>query len=57
MGALARIVKQIAPRGLAARAVMFTTVLMMATALLSAATIMFGAIAKAHATSSSSPAN
>ncbi len=43
MGALARIVKQVAPRGLAARAVLFTTGLMMATALLSAATIMFGA--------------
>lgn len=43
MGAVTRIMKRLAPRGLAARAVLFTTVLMMATALLSAATIMFGA--------------
>src|SRR5690242_21851202 len=43
MGALARIVRSHTPRGLAARAVLFTTVLMMATALISAATIMFGA--------------
>lgn len=43
MGALARIVRSHTPRGLAARAVLFTTGLMMATALLSAATIMFGA--------------
>src|SRR5437870_13843909 len=43
MGALARIVRSHTPRGLAARAVLFTTGLMMATALLSAATLMFGA--------------
>lgn len=43
MGALARIVRSHPPRGLAARAVLFTTGLMMATALVSAATLMFGA--------------
>ncbi|MBI3437978.1 MAG: EAL domain-containing protein [Proteobacteria bacterium] len=43
MGALARIVRSYTPRGLAARAVLFTTGLMVATALLSAVTIMFGA--------------
>lgn len=43
MGALARIVRSHTPRGLAARAVVFATGLMVATALVSAATLMFGA--------------